>query len=124
MPPRFWSDLNAAKYFTVGQMKLGISLVINNLFDNEMVQWVYGATGLPNDDGYAATLSPATWAVTSDINLLNTSLYNPVRDHNHDGYITDEEEFAAYKVAYLDFVDNPSNYGPPRQIKLGVNIGF
>jgi outer membrane receptor for ferrienterochelin and colicin len=124
MPPRFSADLNAARYVSIGGARIGLSFVVTNLFDNQTVQWVYGATGLSNDDGYAATLSPATWAVTPDITLLNPSLYNPVRDKNHDGYITDDEEYMAYKMAYLDFVNNPINYGAPRQIKLGLSFEF
>ncbi|MBM3322049.1 TonB-dependent receptor [candidate division WOR-3 bacterium] len=124
MPPRFAADLNAAKFFRVGGLKLGLTAVVTNLLNNQTVHWVYGATGLPDDDGYAATLSPANWGVTSDVTLLNPSLYNPVRDRNHDGYITDEEEYSAYKVGYLDFVNNPINYGAPRQIRVGVSLEF
>jgi len=56
--------------------------------------------------------------------LLNAAKYNPVRDRNHDGYITDEEEYVAYKLGYQDFVNNPTNFGPPRQIKLGISLEF
>jgi hypothetical protein len=50
--------------------------------------------------------------------------YNPIRDHNHDGYITAEEEYVAYKLAYLDYLDNPANFGAPRQVKLGLTLEF
>lgn len=124
MPARFTADLNAAKYVKVGKFRLGLTCVVTNLFDNEVVQWVYGATGLPDDDGYIATYSPANWVLDPDVSLLNTGKYNPVRDVNHDGYITDTEEYIAYKLAYLDFVNNPVNYGPPRQIKVGLVFEF
>lgn len=124
MPTSFTTDLNAAKRFAVGPLRLGLSLVITNLFNNQTVSWVYGATGDPSDDGYAATLSPLGWSGVSDITNLNTSLYNPVRDRNHDGYIDDEEEYIAFKMAWLDFVDNPINYDSPRQVKLGLILEF
>lgn len=124
MPPRFVADLNAAKYIKLGNIKLGLTCVVTNLFDSEIVQWVYGYTGLPDDDGYITTYSPANWVLDPDVTLLNTGKYNPVRDINHDGYITDEEEYIAYKLAYQDFVNNPVNYGAPRRIKIGVTLEF
>ncbi len=124
MPARFTCDLNAAKYFQFGRLKLGFTCVVANLFDAQVVQWVYGHTGRPDDDGYIAGYSPANWVLDPDVTLLNRSKYNPVRDINHDGYITDEEEYVAYKLAYLDFVNNPVNYGPPRQIKVGFIFEF
>jgi hypothetical protein len=124
MPTSFTTDLNAAKRFRLGPLRLGLSLVITNLFNNQNIVWVYGPTGEPGDDGYAATLSPLGWSGVSDITNLNTSLYNPVRDRNHDGYINDEEEYIAFKMAWLDFVDNPINYDSPRQVKLGVVLEF
>jgi hypothetical protein len=123
MGPRFESDLNAAKAFPIGRFRIGLNLTVTNLFNNQTVEWVYGATGLPNDDGYAATLSPDNWAVGSRITSLS-SQYHPARDRDHDGYITAEEEYVSYKVAYLDFVDNPANYGAPRQIKVGLTFEF
>ncbi len=123
MPPRFTTDLNLGKHVTLGGIRIGLTCVVTNLFNARVVQWVYGATGLPNDDGYIWTYSPANWANTLDATLLSGT-YHPARDRNHDGYITDEEEYVAYRCAYLDFVDNPVNYGPPRQIKVGINIEF
>lgn len=124
MPSRFTVDLNAAKYFHFSKIKLGITCIVTNLLDAEVVQWVYGHTGRPDDDGYIVNYSPANWVLDPDVTLLNISKYNPVRDINHDGYISDEEEYVAYKLAYLDFVNNPANYGPPRQIKIGLVFEF
>lgn len=123
MPPRFTADLNATKHINIGRLRFGITCAVINLFDARTVQWVYGHTGLPNDDGYMATYSPANWILDPDVTLAS-SKYNPVRDLNHDGYITDEEEYFTYRLAYLDFVNNPANYGPPRQVKLGISLDF
>jgi hypothetical protein len=124
MPARFNSDLNAAKFVTLGKLRLGLNLVVTNLLNTVTVQWVYGHTGLPDDDGYISTYSPANWVLDPDVTLLNPTKYNPVRDHNHDGYITDQEEYMAYKMGYLDYVKNPANYGPPRQVKVGLTLEF
>jgi hypothetical protein len=124
MAPRYEADLNVAKYISLGGLRLGLNVVITNLLNNVTVQWVYGHTGLPDNDGYVDTYSPANWILDPDVTVLNPSKYNAVRDHNHDGYITDTEEYVAYKMGYLDFVNDPANYGPPRQIKLGVTLEF
>jgi outer membrane receptor protein involved in Fe transport len=124
MPPRFTADMNAAKYFRVAGLKLGVTAVVDNLFNNVSALWVYGATGQPDDDGYVASYTPANWVLDPDVTLLNSAKYNPVRDRNHDGYITDEEEYVAFRMGYLDFVNNPVNFGPPRQIKLGLSLEF
>jgi len=123
MPPHLTADLNAARSFTLGKVKLGVTCVVTNLFNSQTVQWVYGATGKASDDGYVWTLTPANWAVSSDATILSGT-YHPARDRNHDGYITDEEEYISYRMGYLDYTDNPLNYGSPRQIKLGVNLEF
>jgi len=124
MQGRLNADLHASKFIRLGGLRLGLNVTVTNLFNNQTVQWVYGATGLPDDDGYISTYSPANWILDPDVTLLNTSKYNAVRDHNHDGYITDQEEYVAYKMGYLDFVDDPANWGAPRQIKLGVTLEF
>ncbi len=124
MPTRFTADLNATKHVSVGKLKLGLTCIVTNLLNARIVQWVYGHTGAPDNDGYVETYSPDNWVLDPDVTLLNPVKYNPVRDHNHDGYITDEEEYLAYRMGYLDFVNNPMNFGPPRQVKLGVNIEF
>jgi outer membrane receptor for ferrienterochelin and colicin len=123
MPQRFTADLNASKSVPVGRAKVGLLFTVTNLFNNQTVQWVYGATGLPADNGYVTTLSPANWAVGSRV-TITSSQYHPARDRNHDGYITAEEEYVAYKLAYRDFLDNPINFGAPRQMKVGVTLEF
>ena len=123
LPTRFTIDLNAARYLRFGGIKLGLTCIVTNLLDARTAQWVYGGTGEPDDDGYVWTLSPTNWPGPSYVTLVNTA-YNPRRDMNHDGYISAEEEYVAYRVGYLDYVDNPMNYGPPRQIKLGINLEF
>jgi hypothetical protein len=122
MPARFSADLSAAKAIPLGRLKLGLNLTVTNLLNNQTVQWVYGSTGQPDDDGYSVTQTPASWAGSPDITLTTTGLYSPIRDSNHDGYITDDEEYVAWKLAYKDFVNNPANYGAPRQIKLGLSL--
>jgi hypothetical protein len=123
MPPRYSVDTRVVKGVHIGPVALNLVLDITNLFDFRNVEWVYGFTGRPDDDGYAAIFSPADWAGNVPI-TSTSSTYNPARDLDHNGFITPEEEYNAYKTAYKDFVNNPNNYGPPRQIRLGITVEF
>lgn len=62
-----------------------------------------------------------------DINFLYNnfaSTYHPARDLNSDGVINDIEEYTSYKAAYKDFVNDPLNFSPPRQIRFGIDFEF
>jgi hypothetical protein len=123
MPPRYSVDTRLSKGVHLGPLAVSLVLDITNLFDFQNVEWVYGFTGKANDDGYAAIFSPADWAGNVPITVASGT-YSPCRDLDHNGYITPEEEYNAYKTAYKDFVDNPNNYGAPRQVRLGISVEF
>lgn len=123
MPPRYSIDSRLAKTVRVGPLAMNLVLDIQNLLNTENVEWVYGYTGKPDDDGYAATLSPANWAGSTVITTTANS-YHPARDLNHDGYITAFEEYVAYKTAYKDWVNNPYNFGAPRTVRFGISFEF
>jgi len=124
MPARFTADGKFSKGFVIGgKFKFNIVCDITNLFNALTTEWVYGYTGKPDDDGYAATLSIATWTSPSYITILS-STYHPARDINSDGVINDVEEYIAYKTAYKDLVNNPLNFGTTRQIRFGFDFEF
>jgi hypothetical protein len=124
MPARFTTDSKISKGFVFGgKYKFNVVCDISNLFNTITTEWVYGYTGQPDDDGYAATLSVGTWTSSSYITIMS-STYHPARDINSDGVINDVEEYIAYKTAYKDFVNNPLNYGAPRQIRFGIDFEF
>ncbi len=123
MPARYYLDTRLSKGIHLGPVALNLVLDITNLLDLQNVEWVYGFTGKPDDDGYAETFSPANWAGNVPI-TVTSGTYNGARDLNHDGFISAVEEYTAYKTAYKDFVNNPNNYGPPRQVRLGLNLEF
>ena len=78
---------------------LNIYLLVRNLFDTQNILNVYRATGNVDDDGY----------------LNAASFQNSIATQNN------EEAFRYY---YALKVDNPYNYGIPRQIRLGVKLDF
>lgn len=68
-------------------------LYVINLFNSEIINTVYGSTGLPNDNGY-----------------LNTPT----------GSTASQEYVNNYKIRE----NNINNWGTPRQIRLGLKVGF
>jgi hypothetical protein len=123
MPARYSIDGRLAKGFRVGPVKLNLTCDVTNLLNAKNVEWVYGYTGKPNDDGYAATVVPGNWSGSVPITVTASS-YHPARDLDHDGFISAVEEYTAYKTAYEAFCNNPNNYGAPRQIRFGLSFEF
>jgi outer membrane cobalamin receptor len=123
MPPRYTVDLKLSKGIILGKLKFNLVCDITNLFNRKNIEWVYGYTGKPNDDGNAYNYASRPLNPQDDINLLYGS-YHPARDRNSDGIVQDEEEYVSYLVAWRDFVNNPMNYGSPRQIRVGIDFDF
>lgn len=124
MPARFTADCKVSKGFVLTRkFKLNIVCDVTNLFNTKIVEWVYGYTGKPDDDGNADRYAPEQWANIPDVSLLS-SMYHPARDLDSNGLISDFEEYVSNKMAWKDFVDNPMNYGSPRQIRFGIDFEF
>ncbi|MEO0132225.1 MAG: TonB-dependent receptor [candidate division WOR-3 bacterium] len=123
MPPRWSTDLKLVKGITIGKIKFNLTCDIINLFDTKNIEWVYGYTGRPDDDGNAYTYATRPINPNDDVTLLYSS-YHPARDINSNGIVDDYEEYVSYLTAWRDFVNNPMNYGAPRQIRFGIDFEF
>jgi len=124
MPARFSTDCKITKGFVLARkFKLNLVCDITNLLNAKNIEWVYGATGEPNNDGAAVTYATRAINPSDDISLLYNS-YHPARDLNSNGIVDDREEYISYLVAWRDLVDNPMNYGAPRQIRFGIDFEF
>jgi outer membrane receptor for ferrienterochelin and colicin len=124
MPARFTTDGKISKGFVIAhKLKFNVVCDITNLFNTITTEFVWGYSGKGDDDGYAATLIPAIWTSSSYITIM-ASTYHPARDLNSDGVINDVEEYISYKAAYKDFVNDPQNFGAPRQIRFGIDFEF
>ena len=86
------------KTFNIINIPIKAFLWVENLFDTENVVSVYNSTGMPNSDGYLTTAGGQSW--------IDTALGGA--------------EFGA--KLYESRISNPSNYGSPRQIRLGVRV--
>lgn len=78
---------------------LNIYLQVNNILNTKNILNVYGATGVPNDDGYLA-------------------------DARYEQAIAAQVNEASFRDYYALRIDSPYNYGLPRTIRLGVKLDF
>lgn len=119
MPPTWNSDLRLVKGFPVGGLRLVLVGDVLNVFNHINVTNVHAATGLPNFDGQVYTIGEFSYG-----HIPGDPTYHPARDYNHDGYINQWERYDSYIQGRKDLVDSPTNYGPPRRIRLGVEFAF
>ncbi|MEM8557606.1 MAG: TonB-dependent receptor [Bacteroidota bacterium] len=96
------ADLWLEKAFQVGRVEASAYLWVENVFNRANVVGVYPTTGEPDDNGFLA--SPDGQQV---LNNFATDL--------------ERESFIAH---YEAGVQTPYNYGRPRQVRIGVRVGF
>jgi len=92
----FRLDLRVDKLVKVWKTNIDFYVYVINLLNSELVETVFPATGSPYYNGYLLTPSGASlWA-------------------------TDE----TFRKLYPERVEFFSNWGPPRQVRFGVNVSF
>jgi len=124
-------DAVLTKPVKLGRVRIDLVAEILNLLDIRDVLYVFPETGSPVDDGvsfYYYDFEFVRYDTSVTPQWFGNSNYDPGRDANHDGYVTqDEAQFAeygrvvAYHKAKLDWINN---YGPPRRARLGFTAGF
>jgi outer membrane receptor protein involved in Fe transport len=89
-------DLKVDKYFNLfGKSRLNVYVWVLNVFNFENVYAVYPFTGTPDNNGWLDSPDGQSWQAT----------------------VSDEEV-----ELYRKRMKNPYNYGPPRQIRLGLRF--
>ncbi len=99
-------DLKATKSFKWGASLVEFQLWVINLLDQKNVLQVYSTSGLPNSTGWMETAEGRTF-------LNNKTFSLP---HDSSG-LTGEEKYSLRE-------NDPTNYGPPRQIRAGIKVSF
>lgn len=89
----FRFDLRIDKSFNVWKTNWNVYVYVINLLNSELVNEVYGSTGLPDDNGYLQT---------------------PLGSSRNQ----------TYKDNWYDAIRDISNWGPPRQIRMGIKMSF
>ena len=99
MPSSFSLNLQIDKGFRINNVYLAAYAQITNLLNTEIVNDVYAATGEPgNDNWLASSEGQAIW-----LNPYGSNIGSDL---------------------YKSFISHPYNWGPPRQVKLGLRVEF
>ena len=119
-------DLLVRRPMRLGGVRGGIYLDIRNLLNRRNVVAVRRDTGLPGPDSTAvnAIAEEAYQAHPEEI-PYESAYYRASADLNGDGYIQGREElFPLFLAAAKDYTQPLFAYGPPRLLRLGVELLF
>jgi hypothetical protein len=119
-------DLLVRRPLRLGRTNGGIYLDVRNLLNRRNVVAVRRDTGNPQPDNAAiASLAEAAYAAHPETIPYESSRYRAAGDLNGDGYIAGREElFPLYVAAARDYSQPLFTYGPPRLIRLGMELLF
>ncbi|MBA3259802.1 MAG: hypothetical protein H0T68_10100, partial [Gemmatimonadales bacterium] len=104
----------------------GIYLDIRNLLNRRNVVAVRRDTGLPRpDDEAVLLLAEGAYAANPDAIPFESARYRAFADLDRDGYVAGREElFPMYLAAARDYTQPMFAYGPPRLVRVGVELLF
>jgi hypothetical protein len=119
-------DLLVRRPLRLGRTTGGIYLDVRNLLNRRNVVAVRRDTGQPQpDNGAIARMAEATYAAHPEAIPYESSRYRRSADLNDDGYVSGREElFPLYVAAARDFTQPLFAYGPPRLMRLGIELLF
>ncbi len=119
MPATKTVDAKFEKWFALGKLnketglrssslRVGFYIDVRNVFDWRNVSSVYSNTGLPNDNGQSPRYEKFQY-----------------RDCKDFGFKNELEYWQADVADWKEYVgQNPSNYGQPRLLRLGLRMSF
>ncbi|MEP6686760.1 MAG: TonB-dependent receptor [Gemmatimonadales bacterium] len=119
-------DLLVRRPLRLGGTMGGIYLDVRNLLNRRNVVAVRRDTGQPQpDNGAIARMAETAYAAHPETIPYESSRYRPSADLNGDGYVSGREElFPLYVAAARDISQPLFAYGPPRLVRLGVELLF
>ncbi|HET9039065.1 MAG TPA: TonB-dependent receptor, partial [Gemmatimonadales bacterium] len=119
-------DLLVRRPLRLGGTTGGIYLDVRNLLNRRNVVAVRRDTGEPQpDNGAIARMAEAAYAAHPETIPYESSRYRRSADLDGDGYVAGREElFPLYVAAARDISQPLFAYGPPRLMRLGVELLF
>lgn len=126
LPSTSTIDLLLRRPVTLGGVRGGVYLDVRNLFDRRNVVAVRRDTGTPDasTDVLDAMAMQAYQAHPEPI-PYESERYRASADLNHDGYVAGQAELLPmYQAAVQDFLQPIFAYGPPRLVRLGMELLF
>ncbi|HEX5632006.1 MAG TPA: TonB-dependent receptor, partial [Gemmatimonadales bacterium] len=126
LPMQSTVDLLIRRPLTNGRVRAGVYLDVRNLLNRDNVVSVRRDTGIPAatpeiisemaEEAYAANPQPIPF---------ESPRYRPQADFDGNGRLEGRGElFALYEAAARDYVQPVFFYGPPRLIRLGMEVTF
>jgi hypothetical protein len=119
-------DLLVRRPLQLGGVRGGVYLDMRNLLNQRNIIAVRRDTGLPGPDSAAVEqLAEQAYQRHPEEIPYESPYYRASADVNGDGYITGREElFPLYLAAARDYTQPLFAYGPPRLLRLGVELLF
>lgn len=122
-PTRFSLDALVTRELKLGRCRFSLVAEVLNVLDIKDVLFVYPATGLPNYDGVYIDYDDFQRTGALAIRFGDRD-YDPRRDFNQDGFLTQYEEYRSTAMYHAATIDWPNHYGPPRRVRAGVELKF
>jgi hypothetical protein len=126
LPGTYTLDLLVRRPLSLGGMRGGLYLDVRNLLNRRNIVAVRRDTGqpAPSDAGVMALAEAAYQAHPEEI-PYESPQYRAFADADHNGYVEGRDElFPLYLAAARDFTQPLFAYGPPRLVRLGVELLF
>jgi hypothetical protein len=119
-------DLLIRRPLRLGRTAGGIYLDVRNLLNRRNVVAVRRDTGIPQPGNAVITgLAETAYRAHPEPIPYESARYRRAADLNRDGYLAGREElFPLYLAAARDFTQPLFSYGPPRLVRLGVELLF
>ncbi|MGH7514889.1 MAG: TonB-dependent receptor [Gemmatimonadales bacterium] len=119
-------DLLVRRPLKLGPTTGGIYLDVRNLLNHRNVVAVRRDTGEPQaDEAGISRMAEAAYQAHPEPIPYESSRYRASADLNGDGYVANRDElFPMYVAAARDFSQPLFAYGPPRLMRLGIEVLF
>jgi outer membrane receptor protein involved in Fe transport len=119
-------DLLVRRPFKLGRTSGGVYLDVRNLLNHRNVVAVRRDSGEPQaDESTIARMAEAAYAAHPEPIPYESARYRASADLNGDGFVSTRDElFPMYEAAARDFSQPLFAYGPPRLMRLGIELLF
>ncbi|HET8634828.1 MAG TPA: hypothetical protein VFL88_11840, partial [Gemmatimonadales bacterium] len=119
-------DLLLRRPLRLGGVLGGIYLDVRNILNRRNVVAVRRDTGTPDAPAEVIeSMAMQAYTANPDPIPYESERYRAEADLNHDGYVAGQSELLPmYQAAAADFLQPLFAYGPPRLVRLGVEVVF
>jgi hypothetical protein len=126
LPPQWGIDALLRRPLRFGSFAGGLYVDVRNITNRRNVLSVRRDTGLPDaSEIYLNTIAEQAYQANPQTIPFESQRYRRDGDSNGDGRIAGREElFPLYLAAARDYSQPLFVYGPPRQIRVGMELVF